>query len=354
MRRTVILFLGLLIVLGGNCTKNPTGPGTATSPILYALSGGANSCLIYFIDTATDSVMDSMTVSCNSPFLRGVSPDGSKLYLMDQVIDTRNKTVIAGARTGVPTPDGKRLLYTGIGPFQVIDAETNQVLYSDDTLHLGVFGMGREFDAKNGLVYGELGDMIGVFDYRKLEYLEIIDPVSIGGYNVGVTNIVVSNDGGKLYYVSFAGNGVFTAIDLVRDTVIGFHILNGYPWLGVRPDDRFIYVTDAGGYGIPPEPSGNIRVYSPYKENFLQPIELCQYACPYDSLTCPYDSFLCRGETDQIALTPDGRKAYVTAGSFLLVLDTGTNQVIKILEPPRSLGSLAIQRKYGILQGGLP
>jgi len=340
MKRVVILFLGFLILLGGNCTKNPTGPGSARAPILYVMAG-----LIYFIDTATDSIVDSMSVSGNSPYFRGVSPDGSKLYLMDQVIDTKTKTVIAGARTGVPTPDGKYLLYTGIGPFQVIEAQTNQVLYSDDTLNLGVYGTGREFDAKNGLVYGALGDKIGVFDYRRLEYVRTIDPGQIGGLNWCVNDIVVSRDGRKLYYVC---GEVYSAIDLVRDTVIDVLILDcgNYAWLGVRPDDRYIYITDLGNSIVPPEPCRKILIYSPFTETFLQPIVPCYPI---------YDTVLCGGPVGQIALTPDGRKAYVPGGpNFLSVIDTRTNQVIKLIELPRSVSSLTVQRKYNFLEGDLP
>ncbi len=293
--------------------------------------------MIYFIDTATDSLVDSLLVSCNSPYLRGVSPDGSKLYLMDQVIDTRTKTLIAGARTGVPTPDGKYLIFSAGSSLQVIDAKTDQVLYRNDTLNLDVYGTGREFDPKNGLVYGALGDKIGVFDYGRLEYVRTIDLGQIGGVDWCINDIVVSKDGRNLYYVC---GQVYSAIDLVRDTVIAVHILDcgNFAWLGVRPDDRYIYITDLGNRIVPPEPCKEIKVFSPSNGSFLQSIVPCYPI---------YDTVLCGGPNGQIALTPDGRKAYVPGGpNFISVIDTRTNQVIKLIELPGLVGSLTIQRKY--------
>lgn len=350
MKRIVILFLGLLILSGVTCTKNPTGPVVGGGPILYAVTERFPDgyCRVYLIDTAIDSLIDTILVPNASPqglgLAYGVSPDGSRLYLNIGVIDTRSKSLINGAVNGVPTPDGKYLLVSGLNTFTVYDAQSNQVVYQNDTLGMGVAVKARPFDVKRELVYGSVYDtiynvptLIGVFDYRNLKFLKIIRPAEIGGYAIAVNDIVVTKDGRKLYYTS-GRSGAFTGIDLVRDTVITVLGLNSISYLGVTPDDKYIYLTDPGGYTIDPLPTEKVGVYSPILERPLESIDVSAIPAP-----CTVGTGVVA--TDQIALTPEGRKAYVTVlNCGIIVIDTRINQVKAVIETPATIWSLGIQK----------
>lgn len=344
MKRLLILVLLGLILLGGNCTKNPNGPNLGRGPILYAITeqDGSGDFTVYLIDTQSDSLVDSMVI--NSPIHYGiilglgVSPDGSKLYLSNGVIDTRTKSIISGAVTGVPTPDGKYLLVNG-PPFRIYDANTDQLVFSSDSIGMRVSGIGSPFAPLRSLVFGGLeGRKIGMFDYKNFRLVKVIDPSQIGGYQVPVVDLVVTHDAKKLYYTSSVSYHLFTGIDLERDTVVALHLINSISFLGIRPDDKYIYLTDPGGYLIEPLPTEKIGVYSPPLETPLESIDL-------DTLTSPcFDPVIVT--TDQIALSSDGRKAYVCTYSdcVILVIDTQRNELIKLIKVREFIRSLAIQR----------
>jgi len=355
MKRIVILFLGLLILFGGNCTKNPTGPGSVRGPILYAIVPYQypGQAMILFIDTSTDSLVDTLVIPYNV-YGWGVSPGGSTLYLLGGIggvgggveIDTRTKTIrYAGPLTGRPTPDGRYLIYSDSKILRVIDAHKRQVLF-EDSIPMYVLGMGWPFDERRNLVYGafyedsqSLPRKIGVFDYRNLKLVDIITPGDLGGYNVPVVDIVITRDGRKLYYTSSVGGRLFTGIDLVEDRIVVLELINSISYLGITPDNRSIYLTDPGGFLIPPEPTEKIEVYSPFFEKSLVAIDVCQYT----SLCSMYGML-----TDQITATPDGRKAYVSLWglNYILVIDTQNNTISKVISLPShisTIGSLVIQ-----------
>ena len=341
MKRIVILFLGLLILLGENCTKNPTRPVVGQAPILYAVSERYPDgySRVYLIDTAIDSLIDTILVAGlgATGLSYGVSPDGSRLYLNGGALDTRTRTLISGAVSGVPTPDGKYVIVDGI-PFQLYDAKTDRLVFTSDTVAIRVNATGNPFDSKRGLVYGTReGYKIAVFNYRTFKLVEVIDPTQIGGYSVPVVDLVVTHDGRKLYYTSSVGFHLFTGINLIDERVVALQLLNSISFLAITPDGEYIYLTDPGGYIIEPEPTEKIGVYSPALEQPLQSIDVSNIPSP---CTLGYIA------TDQIALSPDGRKAYVTIFDFcgIIVIDTETNQVTKVIQSDVSIWSLAIQK----------
>jgi len=362
MRRAFLVFLGLLILLGGNCTKNPTGPGSMRGSILYAIVPYQypGQSMILFIDTATDSLVDSLLIPYNA-YGWGVSPDGSTLYLLAGIggvgggveIDTRTKTIIyAGPLTGRPTPDGRYLIYSDSRILRIIDANDRQLLF-EDSVPMVVLGMGWPFDERRNLVYGAFYDdsqslprKIGAFDYRNFKLVKVITPGDLGGYNVPVVDIVITRDGRKLYYTSSMGGRVFTGIDLAQDRVVTLQLTNSISYLGITPDNRSIYLTDPGGFVIPPEPTEKIGVYSPFFEKSLVPIDVCQYT----NLCSMYEML-----TDQITATPDGRKAYVSLWglNYILVIDTQNNTISRVITLPShisTIGSLVIQQPTRVKQ----
>lgn len=327
--------------------NNPAGPVSVKGPILYVITdiySQDGNARIFYIDTATDSVVDSMLIPFDA-FALGISPDGSKLYLGNGVVNTKKKKIIADAYTGVPSPDGKYLFFTSNSTktFDVINAHTNTVVFKSDSLGMTIPSTGRPFDTKNSLVYGHIWDTthnvptkIGVFDYKNFKLVKVINPVEIGGLEIAVFDIVVTQDGEKLYYTSSAFNPYFTGIDLVQETVITIQRLNWLSYLAITPDDQYIYQTDAVGPKSRGEcATGKIGVYSPYLEIPLGPIDvdeaMCQgiiRGCYPDSIQCPTGP--CGAATHHLVITPDGRKAYAETamGCSVRIFDTVNNKVL--------------------------
>ncbi len=273
----------------------------------------------------------------------GISPDGRKLYTINGVIDTKTKSIIDAAPTGVPTPDGRYLIQSNINPnfLKIIDAHSNQIVYTTKNFGMRISGTGRVFDDQRSLLYGvikitndadSLITKIGVFDYKKFLLERIINPSQIDAEfgMSGVGDLVVTNDGRKLYSIAFFYG--FMGIDLFINKFLTEEYVNYTCFLGITPDDKYIYITDPASYKYPfLVPSGLVRVYSPVSEHFETSINIKQNGLSV---------------TDQIAITPDGRKAYLSTwdGPEVVVINTESNTIQKIMKVGYFINSLVIQK----------
>ncbi|MCI0531372.1 MAG: hypothetical protein L0Y74_05440 [candidate division Zixibacteria bacterium] len=256
-------------------------------------------------------------------------------------MDTKTKTLISGAVSGVPTPDGKYVIVDGI-PFQLYDAETNALVFTSDTVAIRIRPTGNPFDPKRGLVYGNRESYkIAVFDYKGFELVEIIDPIQIGGYAVPVVDLVVTHSGKKLYYTTSVGFHLFTGIDLIKKEVVALQSINSISYLTLTPNDRYVYLTDPGGFSIPPQPTEKIGVYSPLLEMPLESIDV-------SAIPAPCTLGIGVVATDKIALSPDGSKAYVSIFNScgIIVIDTRFNRLIKVIQADIPITTLSIEKRY--------
>lgn len=333
MKKIVLLLLAALILLGGNCAKNPTGPISRTAPYLFALnpSWPKGYASIYYIDTALDSLVDTLLVPYPQILGLGVSPDGDIIYLSAEgnpptflEINTLTKQIVyQGPNSGVPTPDGKYLIGFTTSGMKIYHAKTHRELFHSDTGFQNVF---LSFDEQRSLVYGGVGGVkIGAFNYRLLQWERIIDPANAGGAQP-VLSLVVAPLLQKLYYTTPTYNPWFCVLDLQRDTVVNQLPINSGGNLAISKDNRYVYVTDPGGYVFDPPPTGNIGVYSTSDE---APAPSIDVTVVWDSnTTIPH-----RVEyTDQIAMAPDGRKVYVSTftDNVILVVDIPCHRLRKI------------------------
>ena len=347
------IFLILFLLWAVNCTK-PTGPVSSVGPIVYAITDQYSdyNARVFYIDTATDSVVDSLLIPYDCYGL-GVSDNGSTLYIgirglpfNGMEIDTKTKAIkYFGPNTGVPIPK-ERLL---VNPFSsdFFDAFTHELVYKADSLTTPVFGflnMGRRFDTKKKLLYGPLRNSqhkIGVFDYSRFRLVKVIDVEKLGARKLPTGNSVVTFEGDKYYYIVplFPPYEYFVGIDLRTNQLVAEHIVIGGGLLGITSLNKNIYITDPGGYFIPPSPTGLVQIYSPVLERFLTPIDITKESNPCDSIVQLV-------VTDMIAISPDGRKAYLSMwyqGS-IMVIDIPTNTVKKVLCHFGVINSLAVQK----------
>ncbi len=359
MRKLLLLFT-LFLLWGINCSKNPVSPGLSRGPFLYALTPQSvdGYARIYYIDTSVDSLVDSLLLPYLDPLGLGVSPHGDRIYLtvrdsspfdVPYTIEINPYTkqiVYQGQNSGIPTPDGKYLLgftYPDKG-LTVYDARFHTKVFHSDT---GFQDIRITFDESRGLVYGAIREpgitmgKIGVFNYRTLRWERVIDLVEAGGFPTLIFDIVVSPKLQKLYLSS--PDPFFYVLDLRTDRLVKHVIASSHASLAITKDERYVYLTDPGGYLIPPEPTGYIEIYSTFDEAPVQPSIDTRTLCPLPCAYCPL-------YTDQIKISPDGSKAYVSnfPGCIMVVIDIPSNSLRKIdLVPGEawSISQLLIQSK---------
>ncbi len=357
----MILFLGLLILLGGNCTKNPTGPIHRRGYTLYTVATN-KPYNIYFIDTAIDKVVDS--IPFNNDIRINVSEDGNLLlaaeyvyevqppnyepnfYYLYHYIDTETKRILYTNREGglQISPDN-RYVFSSLPPaFKVYRTFSSVPIFEDSTLSIHSI----TFDEKKQLAYGELlrkdrqtiGE-IGVFDYRRLMWVDTFTIASIDGDQTQYTQLQLSKDGRRLY---FEGIGVFGVYDVVAGQVVFWSDINAYTggYFALTPDERYAYITDpAAGPDCPycPPPSGQIQIYDSWQNLMIEPISVDTFACE----GCAFPPF-----TYNVAASPDNQNVYVEVMfDYILVIDTNTRQIINTIAPrePSGVSQLKIQRK---------
>ncbi|OGC79317.1 MAG: hypothetical protein A2145_02505 [candidate division Zixibacteria bacterium RBG_16_40_9] len=356
MRKLLLLFI-LFLLWGINCTKNPAGPGLSRGPYLYAIAWQSvdGYSRIYYIDTSVDSLVDSLLLPYD---IRGwgISSKGDKLYLSARIglfdpavfkleVNPFNKRIIyQGQNSGVPTPDGKYLIDIlapdglSLGGLTIYDARFHTQVFHSDT---GFQNITIAFDESRSLAYGAIASgKIGVFDYRKLRWDRVIDLVQAGSTEGPDRDIAVSPLLQKLYFTS--ANPFFCVLDLKKNKIIQQLRINSSSYLALTKDNRFVYLTDPGGYLIPPEPTGYIGIYSTFDEAPVQPSIDTRSLCPHPCAYCPL-------YTDQIKISPDGSKAYVSTsgGCIMVVIDIPSNSLrtINLVAEATATAQLLIQSK---------
>ncbi len=361
MRRFLLLFT-LFLLWGINCSKNPVSPGPSKGPYLYAITWQSldGYSRIYYIDTSADSLVDSLLLPYD---IRGwgISSKGDKLYLSARIglfdpavfkleVNPLTKQIVyKGNNSGVPTPDGRYLIDVlapdglSLGGLTIYDARFHIEIFHSDT---GFQNVTIAFDESRSLAYGALDynivgmGKIGVFNYRTLRWERVIDLVDAGGFPSLIFDIIVSPKLQKLYFSTPSYNPYFCVLDLRNDKIVQCLSLNSGAYLALTKDNHYIYLTDPGGYLIPPDALGKIGIYSTFDE---APV------LPSIDVFSVRDSSRCFSPiTDQIRISPDGGKAYVSTFSrcLIFVIDLPCNRLRKIyLLTGHSISQLLIQPK---------
>lgn len=233
------------------------------SPFAYV--PGSNSTAMTVIDTATDTVVDTINVGDNFLQSAAVHPDGARVY--------------AGSINS--------------GRIWVIDAITNAVVTSVPTSVFGVYAVA--VDPAGARLYATTGDnTLAVMDTATNTLL----PAITGSFNAP-QNVAVTPDGTRAY-VSNAFGGYITVVDLVANSVLTtIPTFSSTRGVDILPDGSRAYVTE-DSFGL----------------------DVIDTATNTLVTTVPIFSAV------GAAVHPDGSKVYVSTGSGVTVVDTATNTVI--------------------------
>ncbi|EQB62586.1 MAG: hypothetical protein RBG1_1C00001G0165 [candidate division Zixibacteria bacterium RBG-1] len=242
VRKLSVVLVVVLICLV-NCTKNPSGPTSPESSLVYL----PHLDKVFVVDSSQDKILDSMKFNFYISDLN-LSPDRRVLYLQkveyrhpcrppcpDSIVEVNvnNKTIIyEGENSSLfPTPEGRLLVSTYNG-LKIFSARTHQIVYEDNL----VVTTRPTFDSQYPLFYVGMADKrILVFDYQRLQIVRYLDAL-VDKKFPPIFDILYSEIDNKLYFSSYFSPSLndsfitFTSylgnIDIKRDRIITMEQLN--------------------------------------------------------------------------------------------------------------------------------
>ena len=291
----------------------------------YITNSGDNTVSV--INLATNTVTATIPVG-NNPFGVSVSPDGSKVYIVNSnnvphagtvsVINTLTNIVIATIAVGgfpigvAVSPDGTKVYVTNQddNTISVINAATNTVTATivtiDNTGYYGIYPTGVSVSPDGTRVYVTFQNSPNVSVINTLTN-SIIATIPTGSFFGD--GICISPDGTKVYVGNTEDYNVSvinTATNIVTATIpLGFFV---YPTaLAVSPDGTKVYVAD-------------------YGDNY----DADKFVSVINTATNTVTANITVGQGSQgISISPDGTIVYVanSTDNTVSVINTLTNTV---------------------------
>ncbi|MBT2229767.1 YncE family protein [Nonomuraea sp. NEAU-A123] len=314
------------------------GPSAAAAPLVEFAYVTLKSGFVAVIDTQTDTVIATIPVG-NSPGDVAITPDGRHGYVVNagsntvSVINNVKATIPVGnLPSGVAiTPDGSRAYVTNTqsDSVSVIDTGSNTVVATisgvQQPQHVAISPDG-------GRAY-ITGSGVDVFDTATNT------PIDHMGMFIGdPLDVAINPDGSRVYIsipdINDSSSSYVLALDAATNSEIAQ--IPGDDWPGsvaITPDSSRAYVTnthDPGGGGEEggqPEPGpGTVQVINTATNTVTATI----------TVDTPLD----------VAITPDGSRAYVTdlSSKSVVVIDTATNSITGTIPLGADPNSVAIGR----------
>ena len=185
---------------------------------LFVIDQGANRLSMY--STANNTYILSIPVGTD-PETMAISPDGTRLYIANwasktvSVINTATLGIIATIDLSfyypqfiAVSPDGKRVYVTSNngGNITAIDANTNTIIATNPTYGNDPAGLAISPDGSKIYIANQVSNDISVIDAATDKYLYSISiPLSVG---LNPINLSFSSDGTSLYVINLDSNNV--------------------------------------------------------------------------------------------------------------------------------------------------
>jgi YVTN family beta-propeller protein len=267
------------------------------------------------IDTATNEISATVAFpSMSNPFAAALTPDLKKVYVSGQngsvfVLDTTTNAIgaspiaVGSLTAGIAiTPDGKHVYVASqyTSTVSVIDTDTDTVsatipFPSGSTLQ----NIAITPDGRRAYVTAQAASAVFAIDTSTNTMLGTA--IDVGSSPFG---IAVSPDGKDVYVTHSDSTAFVSVIDPTSNTVAA--TIASSPYLfGVTftPDGKSAYVTGGGGVG---------------------------YTSVIDTATRALVAAIPQGG-NAVAITADGKQAYLPAASSMSVIDTATNVLISTI-----------------------
>lgn len=276
-----------------------------------------------------------------------VSPDGKRLYVANAGADSLSVFDLASMKKvidipvvnqpwGVALSPDDRFVYVSRGPspgaLAIVDSGAQRKVAEVGTG--GSRGLAVSPDGR--LVY------VAEFDYGTLSVIDAASRRSLSGLRLDPPyHLAVSSDG-RMAYVTSPGRGTVSLVDLTAGKVVGrVGELAAPKFIVLAPDGRLGYVTEGDGVTVldlaTREKVGRIALGGEPEGAALSPDGRFLYvANPRTGMLSVIDAQTLEkrfdipvGPAQQIAFSPDGRRAYVTLDSQeVAVIDTGKGRIV--------------------------
>lgn len=299
------------------------------APVVYSTKeffyvGNSRADEIYKVETESNDVVDTVRGIESGIGSIATSYDGRKIYVStwggnpDDVhvfnIETDYKAVISYSTSHLYITPGNNILIfsfegdsTRIGE---INTQTDLITYHD-TLSLRYEVFPNEliaFDPAGKYFYAVTKDS-KLIKYNYSTYSVERD------YNqdYSLERIIISNDGSTIY--STGGS----VINVATGNVTGSIPVYDYGYIAISNDDRYLYLTDATGKNEDSQlPTAKVVVYDLQSLSIVNEISVLGFV--------NYLSY-----TNEIVLTSDGTKAYVSGAYDVFVIDLVNRQTTEVV-----------------------
>ena len=249
---------------------------------VYVSGGGNNKIRVFSISGETLTEQSSIVLppgptrpffGDKAPYPDGlaISPDGSRLYVANNLGDSMSIVNTATGATVATTPvgrnpytvalsgDGKTAYVSDWGgnTVSVVDAATGA---AKGSIAVGTHPSAMTLDAGAGRLYvaNSDSDNVSVIDTATNGVLQTIDLAPYPGAQVGASpNALALTADGKTLYVANAGDNDVGVVDLPEGQVAGLIPTAWYPTgLALSADGKTLYVANAKGLGAGPNGTG--------------------------------------------------------------------------------------------------
>lgn len=292
------------------------------------------------IDLATNTLYKTITdASFSEPYTVTIHPDGTKLYVTNSnsttitIVDIATNTVTGtiggfdGPSGMVVTPDGKTGYVNNYGSPSGVGSGNATTIRVVDLVNNVITGPAITVDlAPAGLAIAPDGAFVYVINYTTgnpgtgtISIIQTSTNTVVGNIPgfFGPFSIAITPNGKFAYVTNFGSNNfspisggiapnevsgtTVSVVSLSSNTIEATIQLGNQPaGVAVTPDGRFVYVSNYNTFYLGP----NYTQLTPGK-GIVNVIDVCT-----NKVLCPA---ICVGSSPaQIAISPDGKRAYVT------------------------------------------